>query len=248
MDHISHELGELQKTIVRFAAVFFSVFAGLLVLPFGEASFATCIFLSAKESLLPTGVPVVALGPVSPFVAPIMMAFLVALLLTFPFGIWLIVRFLRPALRPKERKALSAYIVPSLVLFYAGCALAYFFVIPVTFSVLYSFADPMGVAPFFALDEFISSVFLLTVSVGFSFLLPVFMVASSHAGLISGKFWIRHFRGAILFAVIFSAIITPDGSGVTMVFLAVPLIALYVIGAIMSMRHGRHDIMKDITL
>ncbi|MBP9751996.1 MAG: twin-arginine translocase subunit TatC [Candidatus Moranbacteria bacterium] len=238
MTRISHELEALKKTIVRFAIVFFLAFSGLLIFPSDGSSFATRIFLSAKESLIPAGVPVVALGPVSSFVAPIMMAFLIALLATFPFGLWSVVRFLRPALRPDERKTLSAHVIPALILFYAGCALAYFVIIPTTFSILYSFAAPMGVAPLFALDEFISSVFFLTISVGFAFLLPVFMAASSRIGIIPSGFWIRHWRGAILFAILFSAVVTPDGSGVTMAFLSAPLIALYGIGAVASVKRA----------
>lgn len=238
MTRISHELEALKKTIVRFAIVFFLVFSGLLIFPSDRPSFAMRGFLSAKESLIPAGVPVVSLGPVSSFVAPIMMAFLVALLVTFPFGLWSVVRFLRPALRPDERRTLSAYVVPALVLFYAGCTLAYFVIIPTTFSILYSFAAPMGVAPLFALDEFISSVFFLTISVGFAFLLPVFMAASSRIGLIPSGFWIRHWRGATLAAILFSAIVTPDGSGVTMAFLSAPLIVLYGIGVIAARPRG----------
>jgi sec-independent protein translocase protein TatC len=239
MNHISHEFTVLKRTITRYALVLFSVFAGLLVLPPGAPSFATRLFLSVKESLIPEGIPVVALGPVSPFVAPIMIAFLVALLATFPFLIYSIIRFLRPALQRGERKALSRYILPSLVLFYAGCSLAYFVVIPATFSILYSFAAPLGVAPLFALDDFISSVFFLTISVGLAFLLPVCMAASSRIGIIPPGFWLRHWRGAIVSSVLFSAVVTPDGSGVTMALLFAPLVALYGIGAIVSGRNGQ---------
>lgn len=240
MNGISREFKELKGMIVRYAIVLFSVFTGLLALPFGAPSFATRLFLSAKESLIPEGIPVVALGPVSPFVAPIMMAFLVALLATFPFLIHSIIRFLRPALRRGERKALSRYVLPSLVLFYAGCLLAYFVIIPKTFFILYSFAAPLGVAPFFALDDFISSVFFLTISVGLAFLLPVFMAASSRIGIIPPGFWFRHWRGAIVSSILFSAVVTPDGSGVTMALLAVPLVALYLLGAIVA-RSGKHE-------
>lgn len=234
MSHMAHEFGALKRTIVRYALVLFSAFAALLALPAKGPSYAVRLFLSAKESLIPEGVPVVALGPVAPFVAPIMMALLVALLATFPFGLWSVVRFLRPALRPGERRALSRAVVPSLGLFYAGCALAYFVVIPSTFAILYSFAAPMGVAPFFALDEFISSVFFLTISVGVAFLLPVAMVAASRLGLVPHGFWIRHWRGAVLSAILFSAIVTPDGSGVTMAFLSAPLVGLYGVGAFVA--------------
>lgn len=233
---LSREIGVLKRTIARYVLVLFSVFVGLLALPLEGPSYAVRQFLSAKETLIPGGVPVVALGPVAPFVAPITMALLVALLVTFPFGLWSVVRFLRPALRSGERRALARTIVPSLILFYSGCSMAYFIIIPRTFSILYSFAAPMGVAPFFALDEFISSVFFLTISVGIAFLLPVVMAISSRLGFVPQSFWLRHWRGAIFSAILFSAVVTPDGSGITMVLLSVPLIVLYGIGAAASTR------------
>lgn len=238
MFSLSHELLVFRSVIIRYSIIFFVVFVGLLALPIDGPSYATGAFLSAKVSLVPDGIPVVALGPVSSFVAPIMMAFLIALLATFPLGLWFVVRFLRPALKRNERRVLSVYVFPAIILFYVGCALAYFVIIPATFSILYSFSDPIGVVPMFSLDAFVSSVFFLTASVGFVFLLPVFMAVSSRIGLISGEFWFRHWRLAILSAVVFSAVITPDGSGVTMALLSAPLLGLYAIGAIASVKRA----------
>lgn len=236
MPGLSHEFKELKGMIVRYTVVLLVVFVGILVFPVDGASFATRLFLSAKDSLIPAGIPVVAMGPVSSFVAPIVMAFLVAILATFPLGVVLAVRFLGPALRPKERRTLYSYVFPSLGLFYAGCALAYLVIIPTTFHTLYSFSEPIGVAPIFALDDFVSSVFFLTISVGVAFLLPMVMIALSRIGFVPGALWFRHFRGAALSVLILSAIITPDGSGVTMTLLSVPLVGLYLSGAIVANR------------
>lgn len=247
MEHIFYEFRKLKKTIIYFALAFFVVFIGILVLTSGEIivwglhipilvngspALAAKIFLSAKSFLVPEGIPIIALNPMASFIAPIMMAFLVSLLVSFPFGLYLAARFVWPALRNYERRTLLIFIAPSLALFYLGCALAYFIIIPQTFAILYSFSAPMGVEPFFALDDFISSVFFITISVGFSFLLPVFMTALSRIGLAPRGFWMRYWRGAVITAIVFSAIVTPDGSGVTMIFLAGPLLGLYFIGAI----------------
>jgi sec-independent protein translocase protein TatC len=249
MSGVAAELGELKGKLSRFVGMFLLMSFGLLSLTiqkmtifgvsvpvpvFGAPTLATQAFLAAKTSLIPEGIAVVALGPVSSFLAPVMMAFLLALLITFPFGVYSAVSFLRPALRPHERQILSRTVIPALMLFYLGCALSYFLIIPQTFAILYSFADPMGVAPLFALDDFILSVFALTVSIGFAFLLPVVMVFLSRIGLVPGAFWTRHFRGALLGMLIFSAIVTPDGSGVTMAFLLAPLLTLYGIGAFLA--------------
>ena len=88
--------------------------------------------------------------------------------------------------------------------------------------------------PYFSLDSFVSSVFLLTVSVGVIFLLPVVMVLLTRLSIIPHEWWWEHWRGALLTSLILSAVITPDGSGVTMAFLFIPLMLLYGIGAVLS--------------
>ena len=77
------------------------------------------------------------------------------------------------------------------------------------------------------------SVLQFFLAFGIAFELPVIMYAISLTGLIDAKFWRHNFRYAIIILVIFSAIITPDGSGITMWFVAVPMIVLY-LGGIMA--------------
>lgn len=237
MEHFPYELGALKKAIVRPFVLFLITAAALYM-------FGTHLLLSAEAYLLPPNVSLVVLGPVSAFTAPLMMVFLVAFLVTFPYLLYSLVHFLIPALKEGERKVLYTALIPSLVLFYLGCALAYFFIIPETFSLLYAFAPPLGVVPFFSLDAFVSSVFLVTISVGVLFLLPVGMSMLSRIGAVSREFWFNHWRGALLSTVVLSAVITPDGSGVTMVFLSVPLVMLYGIGAFVSKKAFPSDILS----
>ena len=249
MERFSHELEKLRGTILRPVILFFAISLALLVLSprdvsigglhfpalgIGTPTLATSIFLSAKSYLLPPGVLLVALGPVSIFMAPMMLAFLMALLITSPYLLYSVARYLGPALYARERKVLYTFLLPALGLFYLGCAFGYFLLIPKTFVILYSLAGPIDVTPFFSLDSFVSSVFLLTVSVGALFLLPVVMTLLTRLSLVPHERWTMHWRGAILAATIVCAVITPDGSGVTMVFLLVPLTLLYTIGVLLS--------------
>jgi len=241
------ELTELKNTLIHLTFIFLLVASILLffttgnvalfgvnipVPTFGSPSIANEMFLMIKDYLVPAGVQLVTLSPISAFMAPILTAFLISLLLIFPYILYTFARFLLPALKENERKILKLLLIPSLALFYLGSALAFFVIIPKTFAILYSFASPMGVVPFFSLDEFISSVFLLTISVGVTFLLPVVMVVISRVNLVPRKFWQEHWRGAAVFVLIFSALVTPDGSGITMLFVSAPLILLYGAGAV----------------
>jgi sec-independent protein translocase protein TatC len=84
--------------------------------------------------------------------------------------------------------------------------------------------------PFFSLDEFVYYVFSLSIAVGIMFLLPLFMILLSMMRIIEASFWKKKWRHAILIFLVLSAIITPDGTGVSMIILFLPLAVLYFLG------------------
>ena len=227
------ELGEIRRIFVRFAGacvvIAFTMFLGTPPL-------AMRLFAYMSESLIPSGVSLVALGPFSSFIAPFSVALMVSLIVSFPYLLFSLLRYLLPALFPAERRLILRLFLFSIILFFSGCAFSYFFLIPYTFTILYSFAGPLGVTPFFSLDTFVATVFGLTVSSGLCFLIPIYMLALSAIGLVSARAWREHWRGAVLIVILLSAILTPDGSGVTMVLLSVPLLFLYSVGALSSER------------
>ena len=65
---------------------------------------------------------------------------------------------------------------------------------------------------------------------GFSFQIPIVMWALTKSGLVSQNFWIDNIGYVVIFLIILGALITPDGSGITMWFITIPLILLYCAG------------------
>jgi len=74
---------------------------------------------------------------------------------------------------------------------------------------------------------------------GLSFQLPLVMYAISMSGMVDSDFWRKNIRYAIVAIVIFGAVITPDGTGVTMWFVSGPMIALYFAGMFLIERKER---------
>ncbi len=56
------------------------------------------------------------------------------------------------------------------------------------------------------------------------------MISLTFLGIIPSIFWREKWRYALLTFLLFSAIITPDGSGVSMMLLSLPLSGLYAVG------------------
>ncbi len=92
---------------------------------------------------------------------------------------------------------------------------------------------------FLNIIDFVAFVLQFLLAFGLSFQLPLIMHAATASGATDAKFWRKNIRYAIVIIVIFGAIITPDGSGVTMWFISGPMIALYVAGMIFVERKER---------
>jgi sec-independent protein translocase protein TatC len=131
-----------------------------------------------------------------------------------------------------SRFGLFKLISPIVLLFILGVVFAYVFVIPFTLNFLYKYGESIGAETFLTVNDFITFVLQFVLGFGIAFQLPVIMYVLSLSGVTDSKFWLRNFRYAIIIISVFGAIITPDGSGVTMWFIALPMIALYAIGII----------------
>lgn len=123
-------------------------------------------------------------------------------------------------------------ISPMFLLFIFGVVFSYVLVIPLTLDFLYKYGESIGAETLLTVNDFIAFVLQFILAFGIAFQLPVLMYVLSLSGLTDSKFWQRNFRYAIIIITVFGAIITPDGTGVTMWFIALPMIGLYAVGII----------------
>jgi sec-independent protein translocase protein TatC len=133
-------------------------------------------------------------------------------------------------------------VLPVFLLFIFGAVFSYLLVIPFTLNFLYSYGESIGAETFLTVNDFITFVLQFILGFGIAFQLPIIMYLLSLSGLTDSKFWQKNFRYAIIIITIFGAVITPDGSGVTMWFVALPMIALYAVGIIAIRRKEANKI------
>ena len=201
-------------------------------------SIAVMFFEMIRTELVPTGVRLIATSPSSAFVSQTIISIIGSFIITFPYLVYRIFQFLSPALYSKEKRKAFKILLPASILFLGGVAFSYFFLIPPTFKVLYSFNTNLDVEPFFAVSEFISWTLSIMFFTGVMFLLPVFMYILSWLNFISSEVWLKHWKIALAIFLVTSAIITPDGSGVTMMILFFPMMIFYIVGAVFSRRRN----------
>ena len=193
-------------------------------------------------NLVPDSVQLIQTAPGQAFFAQVYIAALVGLVAGTPVIIREIIDFLKPALKENEINVGRSITIPALGLFITGCVFAYSFVIPFMLEFLYRYGESAGLVTFLNIMDFVTFVLQFLLAFGISFQLPLVMYAVGQSGLVDAKFWRSNIRYAIIVIVIFGAVITPDGSGVTMWFIAGPMIALYLAGMVIVERKEKQTL------
>ena len=255
LDGINQHLEELRKRLLRIVliigiiTVFILTFhaepievAGITMyypLPEPLNNIAAQITNHMKNNLVPEDVQLIQTAPGQAFFAQVYIAALVGIVVGMPVIVKELVGFIKPALKENEIHVSRNITLPALGLFIAGCIFSYNLVIPYILDFLYRYGESAGLVTFLNVIEFVTFVLQFLLAFGFSFQLPLVMYAISVSGMVDSDFWRKNIRYAIVIIVIFGAVITPDGSGVTMWFIAGPMIALYVIGMVVIERKER---------
>lgn len=192
-----------------------------------------------SDWLVPENVTLVVLTPWEAFLVFVKAGFFLAAVVTSPVITYEFWKFIAPALKKKERRLIVRVSVPVVLLFLAGVLVSFLVVLPFTFPFLYGFAIGVRAEPFLRLDDFVDFVLLFSLAFGAAFELPVIMYGLSSLGLVNSEFWRRNWRLAVVGIFLFGAIITPDGSGITMLLVAIPMLFLYVGGYLAIRRRER---------
>ncbi|NOJ29667.1 MAG: twin-arginine translocase subunit TatC [Nitrososphaeraceae archaeon] len=211
--------------------------------PFNNTATQIALFMS--NTLLPKEVKLIQTAPGQAFFAQINIAILIAIIASIPVIVKETFGFISPAIINKEKriKQIVKISIPATGLLIVGMIFSYVLVIPFVLDFLYKYGESIGVATFLNINDFISFVLQFLLGFGISFELPVIMYIVSLTDLVDYNFWRKNFRYALLVFVILGAIITPDGSGITMWFITGPMIGLYMVG-MMFIKRKEKKILK----
>lgn len=225
-------IGAITAFILTFHAEPFDAWGITLYYPVPQPleNMAAQITAHMRATLVPEDVQLIQTAPGQAFFAQVYVAALAAVALGMPVTVRELVGFIRPALREAEVDAGRSISLPAVGLFAAGCAFSYAFVVPYVLEFLYRYGESAGLLTFLNVIDFVTFVLQFLLAFGFSFQLPLVMYAVTASGMAGAGVWRRNLRYAVVGIVVFGAVITPDGSGVTMWFIAGPMIALYVAG------------------
>mgnify|MGYP003575968202 CR=1 FL=1 len=222
IEHLIELRSRLMRALIGLGAVL------LCLLPFANKLYA--VFAQPLLDKLPEGAHLIAVEVASPFFAPLKLAFFLALVLSMPWLLYQAWAFVAPGLYRREKRLAFPLLVSSVLLFYSGCAFAFFVVLPSVFSFLTAIT-PEGVSMMTDINAYLNFVLVIFLAFGISFELPVALVILVLLGWVTPK-QLREWRGyAVVGVFILAAVITPPDI-ISQLLLAIPMCLLYEAGII----------------
>ncbi|HEY6985692.1 MAG TPA: twin-arginine translocase subunit TatC [Rhodanobacteraceae bacterium] len=222
---LSH-LIELRERLLKAVAAVLVILLALI--PIANRLYAWLALPLIKH--LPQGGTMIATEIASPFLTPIKLAFFVAVFIAMPFILYQLWAFVAPGLYRHEKRLALPILLSAMALFYAGCAFAYFLVLPAVFAFLTSVA-PTGVAVMPDIGRYLDFVLVLFLAFGLCFEVPVVLVILVTLGVVTPAQLAGSRPYAIVGAFIVAAVLTPPDV-LSQMMLALPMCALYELGII----------------
>ncbi|TFF40184.1 twin-arginine translocase subunit TatC [Mucilaginibacter psychrotolerans] len=159
---------------------------------------------------------------------------LIGVMLGFPYLLYEIWLFVKPALHEKERKAASGFVFYATFLFVLGILFGYYVITPESINFLSGFTVSDKIENYFDIDSYLSSVATLTLATGIVFQLPILVYILSSLGILTPKFMRSGRRYAVVAILVVSAVITPTPDMMTMTIVSIPLFILYEVGIVVA--------------
>jgi sec-independent protein translocase protein TatC len=250
LDHLE----ELRWHVIRsiFAVMIFTIIAfvnvkwifGNLVLGPAKADFPTWSalcklghFVGKPDILCIDDIPLMLQSRfmTGQFTITIISAFVIGLVLSFPYIVFEIWRFIRPGLKKRERENSTGVVAFVSTLFLAGICFGYFVIAPLMVYVMVNYQISDMIVNEFDITSYVSTVLTLVLGTGALFQLPVVIYFLSKFGIVTPAFLKKYRRHAVVVILIIAAIITPPDP-ISQILISFPLYFLFEISILISSR------------
>ncbi len=208
------------------------LFKILLIL---AAGFAACWFFAGeileiisrpiKPILIHTEGKLIFTGPLEKFLSYLKVSLFAGALVSCPFWLFQIWRFVSPGLYEREKKWPLFFAGAGALLFCLGAAFVYFAALPLAFRFLMSFGGE-GEAAYISLREYLSFFIRTALAFGAVFELPLILFFLLKAGILKAETLASMRPYAVVAIALLSAFITPPDV-FSMIFMMAPLYLLF---------------------
>ena len=225
-------LDELRASLFRVAVVLLVTAVGLfafkdllfdgLILAPSKSDFFLYRWIGADFSLSLVNIEVTA-----QFMIHMKMALLCAVVLTFPYIIYQVWKFIAPALYENEKRKVGNAFLFASGLFYLGVVVGYVLIFPLMLNFFADYQVSSAVPNQFSLSSYISLLTSMVLTFGIVFEFPTVVALLSAIGILRKETMRKYRRHAICAIVILAAVITPSGDPFSLAVVALPLYLLY---------------------
>ena len=219
---LTEHLIELRKRLTNsLIAVGLGFFVGYY---FKDWLFA--ILTKPLTDALPKSSYLIYTGLTQAFFTYMKIAFFASLIITSPFIIYQVWKFISPALLPNEKKMVVPFVFFSTLLFLSGITFGYFVVLPTAFEFFVSFNNQY-LRAMISFSDYLSFLVTFLLGFGLSFQLPILIFFLARLGIVTDKQLSRNRKYAVLVIFVVAAVLTPSPDALSQVLMAIPLIFLY---------------------
>jgi sec-independent protein translocase protein TatC len=173
------------------------------------------------------------------------MCLLAGFILSFPYILWEIWKFISPALYEKERKNAKVFIFTSSMLFFLGVLFGYYVVIPMSVNFVATFSVSDVVKNQFTLESYMGMVKTSILGSAIFFELPIAIYFLTKLGLVTPAFLRKYWKYAVVIILIIAAIVTPPDV-VSQTIVAIPMLLIYEVSILISKIVYRNKLKQNV--
>jgi len=234
---LTDHLVELRKRLVRCVIILFIGFGAC----YYYKDFIFDIVTRPLVHVLPKNSYLIYTGLTEAFFVYMKLAFFASLIITCPFIIYQIWKFISPALHSTEKKYVLPFVLFSTLLFISGVLFGYFIALPPAFEFFVSFNNRY-LQSMISFSDYISLFVTFLLGFGLSFELPVFIFFLAKLGIVNAQMLSKQRKYAILVIFIVAAILTPSPDALSQILMAIPLMFLYELSIFISKFAGKKKV------
>jgi sec-independent protein translocase protein TatC len=172
-------------------------------------------------------------GTVSaPFDLRMQVSIFLGVIIASPFWLYNLWAYISPALNAKTKRVTVTFVSIATPLFLAGCYLAWV-LIPHFVKGLLAFT-PAGSAAIINANDYILFALRVLLLFGSALVLPAVLLLLNYLGVLSSQTILKGWRLAVFLSAVIAAMATPVSDPMSMLLLALPLVALYFVAALIA--------------
>jgi sec-independent protein translocase protein TatC len=164
----------------------------------------------------------------------IISSFVMGFIVSFPYVVWELWRFIKPGLYKREKNSSRGAVASISFLFITGVLFGYYIMSPIMIAFLANYRISDMISNEFDITSYVGTIVGVVFGSGLLFQLPVVMFFLTKIGIVTPAFLRKYRKHAVIIILIVGAIVTPTADPLSQSLISIPLYLLYEISIIIS--------------